>query len=111
MEIYKTTFRGYEVSVIFNGSHYYFLNSYFGLLAIAERDYKRDAGSTTHFTITTGNHYTQGSRLCPSVVATLAKNFVNKTDQKHISKTITFDYADADLANGSLSIEYIQRNY
>lgn len=110
MEIYKTTFRGYEVSVIFNGSHYYFLNSYFGLLAIAERDYKRDAGSSTHFTISTGNHYTQGSCLCPSVVATLAKKFVNKADQKYKSKEITYDYSDIDLANGSLSIEYIQRN-
>lgn len=110
MEIYKTTFRGFEVSVIFNGSHYYFLNSYFGLLAIAERDYKRDAGSSTHFTISTGNHYAQGSRLSASVVALLAKKFVSKVDQKYISKEITYDYLDKDLANGSLSIEYIQRN-
>lgn len=110
MEIYKTTFRGYEVSVIFNGSHYYFLNSYFGLLAIAERDYKREVNSSAHFTITTGNHCTSGSRLCSSVVASLAKRFVNKCDQKYIAKHITFDYADADLANGGLSIEYIQRN-
>jgi hypothetical protein len=110
MEIYKTKFRGSEVSVIFNGSHYYFLNSYYGLLAIAERDYKRDAGSTTHFTITTGNHYTQGSHLCPSVVEANVKRFINKSEQKYIAKVVTYDSAEADLANGSLTIEYIQRN-
>lgn len=111
MEISKTKFRGSEVSVIFNGSHYYFINSYYGILAIAERDYKRDEGSKTHFTITTGNHYTTGGSLNPSAVEANVKRFINKSEQKYIAKTITYDSADADLANSSLTIGYIQRNY
>lgn len=102
------------MNVIFNGSHYYFLNSYYGILAIAERDYDK---TTTHngecktsFAVTIGNHHTVGGSLGGGIVSTLAKKFIRKAEQVYCAVEVEFtDRAEADLANGCLTIEYIQR--
>lgn len=114
MRVFTTKFRGSEVNVIFNGSHYYFLNSYYGILAIAERDY---AKTTTHngecrtsFAVTIGNHHTVGGSLGGSIVSTLAKKFIRNAEQVYCPVEVEFtDGADADLANGCLTIQYTQR--
>lgn len=108
MEIYKTTFKGAEVSVLFNGSHYFFHSSYYGVLAIAERDYKKDTGGTSHFALTTGNRHADGGRLSGSVVASLAKKFIRKAEQRFIKTDVTFDETSADLANGVITLGYTQ---
>lgn len=114
MRVFTTKFRGSEVNVIFNGSHYYFLNSYYGILAIAERDYQK---TTTHngecktaFAVTIGNHHTVGGSLGGSVVSALAKKFIRKAEQTYCPVDVEFtDGADADLANGCLTLQYTQR--
>lgn len=89
MRVFTTKFRGSEVNVIFNGSHYYFLNSYYGILAIAERDYGKTTTNggvcKTAFTVTIGNHHTVGGQLGGSVVAVLAKQFIRKAEQVYTS--------------------------
>lgn len=114
MRVFTTKFRGAEVNVIFNGSHYYFLNSYYGILAIAERDYGKTTTNggvcKTAFTVTIGNHHTVGGSLGGSVVAMLAKKFIRKAEQVYTSVDVEFtDGENADLANGCLTIGYIQR--
>ena len=85
MQVFTTKFRGWQVNVIFNGSHYYFLNSYYGLLAIAERDYNKITTSNgvckTSFDVTIGNHHTVGGSLGGKVVSMLVKKFIRKVEQ------------------------------
>ena len=109
MEIYKTKFRGSEVSVIFTGSHYYFHSSYYGVIAVAERDYTKDSGSKSHFSLSVGNHHTIGGSLSAGAVECLVKKFITKSEQKYITKEVTYFTEVADLANGSLSCEFISR--
>ena len=114
MRVFTTKFRGSEVNVIFNGSHYYFLNSYYGILAIAERDYNKTTCSNgeckTSFAVTTGNHHTVGGSLGGSVVAALVKKFIRKAEQVYCSVEVDFaEDITADLANGCLTTTYIQR--
>lgn len=114
MEIYTTKFRGNEVNVIFTGSHYYFISSYYGVLAVAERDYNAtefgwDKEKKTAFKVTTGNHHVEGGSLGGSVVSSLVKGFIRKADQKHSPVKIEFTDEVADLANGVINMEYIQR--
>lgn len=108
MEIYKTTFRGSEVSVIFTGSHYYFHNSYYGVIAVAERDYGKDSGSASHFTLSVGNRHTLGGSLS-GAVESLVKRFITKSEQKYITKKVTYNTEEIDLADGKLSCEFISR--
>lgn len=110
MEITKTSFRGCEVSVIFTGSHYYFHSSYYGLLAVAVRDYDREVsmdyqtgtGAASFFTLITGNHNTIGGCLGGSVVASLCERYIRKLEQRYITKSVSFGHSSQDLTNTSL---------
>ena len=111
MEFYKTTFQGTEITVIFNGSHYYFHSSYYGVVAIAGRDYDRtefgwDKPHKTHFVVSVGNLRCQGGCLSDSVVATLAKRFVSKAETRHGMEDVTYDVVQQDLNKGYLECGY-----
>lgn len=106
MEISITAIRGRKVNVIFNGSTYYFHNSFFGFLAIAERDYNEEKNGKAAFTIIVGNHHTTGGSLCNSAIETAVKRFINKAECNFVDKKVKYTTVEKDLANVFVKIEY-----
>lgn len=99
------TIKKEKTTVIFNGSVYYFHSNYFGLLAVATRDFEDE----NMFHISVGNHYTIGGSVTADSVFEVVKKYVKKSENTHIEKTITFKRKDTDLANYNLSINLKSR--
>lgn len=110
MEIYKTKFRGSEISVIFTGSHYYFHNSFFGVIAIAERDYERtscsDNPARTFFYLSIGNAHCQGSSFNNGAVECFVRKFIKKNEQRYKETNVEFLMLEYDLNRGCLTCEF-----
>lgn len=108
MEIYKTSFAGHSIDVIFNGKTYLFYNSYCGFVAVANRveaptweDHKK--GET--FRVLVGNHHTVGGSLTNSVISSGVRRFVTKHENKYIKTACAFQFdASKDLANSFLDL-------
>lgn len=106
-----TKFKGSEVSVIYTGSHYYFHNSYYGVIAIAERDYEKttygwDKEHKTHFNLSIGNVHCVGGSWHNGAIECMVRKFINKNDQKHGKVAITYDVYEVDLNKGYLTCEF-----
>lgn len=98
------TIKREKTTVIFSGSVYYFHSNYFGLLAVAARDFEDE----NMFHISVGNHYTIGGSVTADSVFEAVKKYVKKSENIHILKTITFNRKDTDLANYNLSINLLK---
>lgn len=96
MEIYKITRNNCEVNVIFTGAQYIFHNSYFGLLAVAERkgyaDNERD-----HFIVRYGNEYTLGGSFAGNYCLNMAKSFIKKNENKYVKVETTFEAVKEEI--------------
>ena len=90
MEITVISSRGYQINVIFVGSHYYFHSPFAGVVAIAERsgNYEIDKA---HFILRAGNDHLAGGSLGGSVLFSVAEKFFKKSECKYIDKVCTFD--------------------
>ena len=110
MEFYKTTLRGSEVNVIFTGSHYFFHNSYYGVIAIAERDYDETDCSgeraKTFFTLSIGNSHCQGGSFSNGAVECFVRRFIRKAEQECKPTNVEFVTRDLDLNKGCLVCEF-----
>ena len=93
MEVTTMKWRGAEVHCLFTGGQYVFTNSFFGLLAVAERS---DEDSNL-FTIIYGNKNTAGGSLGGDVCAILAERFIRKNEQRYLQKVVTFKRKNEDL--------------
>lgn len=109
MEISKIKFQGSEVNVIFTGKNYFFHNSFYGYLAIAERSkesFERlgNEKNLQEFTVYAGNsRYPYGfSRNCFD----LAEKFIKKNEQRYIKTTCKFTEHDSDLNKCHVDISY-----
>lgn len=111
MEIRNIKIGGHEVNVIFTGSHYYFHNEFFGLIAVAERDYATteitDINKTT-FRITTGNAYCDGGSLSSSVVRTAAREHIQMQEARYLDADITYTYDEKRLETCQLRAEMVE---
>lgn len=107
MELSTTAIKGRKVNVIFTGSAYYFINSFFGVLAIAERDTNAEQDNKTAFTLYVGNHHTTGGSLCDSVIISAVKRFINKAESQFITKKVLYNIEEKDLANAFIEVKHI----
>ena len=78
---------------LFTGERYVFMNSFFGLLAVAERS--DEDGNL--FTIIYGNEHAAGGSLGGDVCAILAERFIRKNEQRYLQKVVTFERKKEDL--------------
>lgn len=105
MTISTINSRGYEINVIFTGSHYYFISSYCGIVAVATRKgYETDEERET-FILRAGNRHLIGGSLGGSVMFSVAERFIRKNENKYIEHNTTFNRVDFDGADCRLNIE------
>ena len=90
MEISVISSRGYQINVIFVGSHYYFHSPFAGVVAIAERSRAYETGKA-HFILRAGNEHLAGGSLGGSVIFSVAEKFIRKNECKYIDTVCTFD--------------------
>lgn len=112
MQFYKTTINGSEVNVIFTGKNYFFHNSFFGWLCIAERteeSYER-AGvkdSLQEFVLYVGNRHCSGSTSCNNnEVVKCAKRVIKKYENLYIRVPVRFNIIDSDLNKTLVEVSY-----
>lgn len=105
MEIYKTTFNGTSICVIFNGGCYLFYNTCYGFLAFAVRSKLAQEDKHDFFTLTCGNHHCLGGALPASSLESKVKAFIRKTERAHGALFIDFETHEKDLANAWLDLE------
>ena len=96
MEIYKITRNNREVNVIFTGAQYIFHNSYFGLLAVAERK-GRTGDERDHFIVRYGNEHTIGGSFDGYYCLSMAKQFIKKNENKYIKVETTFEAVKEEI--------------
>lgn len=112
MEIMKINPRGYACTVIFTGSHYYFMSDFCGLIAIAERvNVRENIGSGKQdFTLIYGNEHLSGGSLGGVVAAEIARAFIRKQENKYVSTKVTFVSEQwQDLDKKYLSVQALDR--
>lgn len=84
MKVSKIKIAGCEVNVIFTGKNYFFLNAFFGVIGIAERN--GFYGENEHkFTITAGTKDTVGCSMNRNSIITAMKRFISKEECRFIS--------------------------
>lgn len=104
MEISNIKIKGSNVNVIFNGT-YYFIDNFYGILAIAERtDEDREKG-TVDIEIRIGNSRTLGSRMQTYSILPSIKKFITKSENQFIEKKVTYNVVEEDLNKTYLTIE------
>lgn len=101
MTINKTSFRGYEVNVIFTGSHYYFHSTYAGVIAVAERiERETTPANETKFILRVGNrHLVGGSLGSISAISANCKRFINKAENQFINVSVDYEIDEIDGAD------------
>lgn len=112
MEVKYIKMNGIAVSVIFTGNKYYFLNSFYGIIAIAERDldYQRqtkfEAGVChhEHFNVRMGNCHLQGDKLGDDAPMRYVKKHINAEEGKYLKAYCKYDYVPEDLNKVILDI-------
>ena len=109
MEITKTTFRGYAITVIFVGNAYFFHSDYAGTIAIARRvwdTYNEDNDNkVSRFTLEYGNDHLIGGSLGYRGAVPAIKRFISKSESKYIPHTVIYDSETyADLSNRQIRI-------
>ena len=95
MEITIISSRGYQINVIFVGSHYYFHSPFAGVVAIAERSGSYETGKA-HFVLRAGNAHLVGGSLGGSVLFSVAEKFIKKNECKYIDTVCSFDRVPFD---------------
>lgn len=100
MEFNTIKINGSETTVIFNGSCYFFHDNFFGLVCVAERD----ADNETLFHISAGNRHTIGATYQCGIIPA-AKRFITRSENKWISKKVTFEETGKDVSDKYISID------
>lgn len=104
MEVDKIKIKGSVVNVIYNGT-YYFINNFYGILAIAERmDEDREKG-TVDIEIRIGNARTLGSRMQTHSILPSIKRVITKSENQFIEKKVNYNVVEEDLNKTYLTIE------
>ncbi len=97
MEITKITRNSCEVNVIFTGAQYIFHNAFYGILAVAERKEFDIDKAHTGFTLYYGNNNTLGGRFGGKYCLSMAKSFINKSENRYVKTDVTYEEVNEDL--------------
>ena len=106
MKFYKISIAGAPVNVIFTGRYYYFMNDFYGIIAIAER-VSGFADKVTTFNISTGNANCIGGRLSSRTICQRAEKFIKKLENEYIKQDIKFLTKLAELDRFALNISAV----
>ena len=108
MEFFRIKINECEVNVVFNGSTYYFHNSFYGYVAIAERDYEYTYNSdhATKFNIYVGNEHCIGGSFSNSRIIAAVKRLINKQENKYCANKVDYIITENPLNLASVKIEY-----
>ena len=114
MIVSKITIAGCEVNILFTGSQYIFQNSHFGILAVAERVYRRTeetGGQVARFVLGVENYRTRGCSLNINTIIPAVKRYINKSENKYIPTVVEYDVRDAGDINALYYIDCAVRSY
>ena len=114
MIVSKVTIAGHEVNVIFTGMQYIFHDSFFGLLAVAERvdDCEEETGvQVARFVLGVENYRTRGCSLNINTIIPAAKRYITKNENKNIHTVVEYDVRDAGDINALYYIDCAVRSY
>lgn len=90
MEIFTTLINGATVNVIFTGSHYYFHNSFFGIIGVAKRLSDSSEMQRKRFELLTGNNHTEGA-LTDCTIVSMMKRVINRAENKYVPCDVEYD--------------------
>lgn len=113
MIVSKITIAGHEVSVIFTGVQYIFQNSYFGILAVAERVDSREEETgcqVARFVLCVENYRTRGGSLNINTIIPAAKRYITKNENKYLHTVVEYDIRDAGDINALYYIDCAVRS-
>ena len=113
MIVSRIKISGCEVNVIFTGAQYIFQNSYFGLLAVAERVYSRTEETgvqVARFVLGVENYRTRGGSLNINDIIPAVKRYITKNENKYISTVVEYDVRDAGDINANYYIDCAVRS-
>lgn len=106
MEITRIKRHGIEINVLFTGCQYIFYNTFYGILAVADR---KSLQEDNYFTIYYGNRNTIGGSLGGDTCLVIAKQFIKKNENKYINRELVFDIIKEDVGFYILKVEAIKR--
>lgn len=104
MEVDKIKIKGSVVNVIFNGT-YYFINNFYGILAVAERMDKDWDKATIDIKIRIGNTRTLGSGMQPYSMLPSIKKFLTKSENRFLETKVNYNVVEEDFNKTYLTIE------
>ena len=104
MEISVINSRGYQINVIFTGSHYFFHSPYAGVVAVAERKGYETEQDRDTFVLMAGNRHLIGGSLGGSVMFSVAEKFIRKNENKYVEHVTHFERVDFDGADYNMQV-------
>ena len=114
MIVSKITIAGHGVNVIFTGMQYIFHDSFFGILAVAERVDSREeetGGQVARFVLGVENYRTRGCSLNINTIIPAAKRYITKNENKYLHTVVEYDVRDAGDINANYCIDCAVRSY
>jgi hypothetical protein len=103
-----TKVNGHKVNVFFNGPQYIMYSEYFGVLAIATRDYdKGEVGKKSVFHIVVGNEHTIGGSCSNGAVVAALKRVINKSENQYVPTKVEYTEEVKELTHCNLQIKVI----
>ena len=97
MEVYKKKLWRGDLDVIFTGTHYYFNQSFCGLIAVAERNMDCDGYGYSRFKLYVHKKFA-------SDAAKIAKKYISEIDQKYGDKVIDYEVIPADMRTAGIEV-------
>lgn len=88
MEITRIHIGGSEVNVIFTGEQYIFHNTFFGVIAVANRDYNPNP-EYKNFSVDIDNYRTIGSKCNFHTIAKAVIRYITREENRNV-ETITY---------------------
>ena len=80
MEFIQTKNYGTPMTVVFTGEKYFFNDNFFGLVAIATRDYEKEVGTGTAFDV----------ERCQRMNPATLKKVIEKNENRYIDRHVDF---------------------
>ena len=106
MEFIKSKMYGGEVTAVFTGSKYFLFSSWYGLFAVAERNYNAEGEGKAEFTIFVDKDKYKGGdwqEFCK-----VAKRVINKNESKYITQEVSYKIEFANVERWAVKMELVK---
>lgn len=108
MEFLKSKIYGSEVTAVFTGARYFFFSEWYGLFCVAERVQEVEERDQTRgeFILYLEENGSRGGDW--KAFAALAKKVINKSENKYISREVSYKIEFANVERWAVNIELIK---